>query len=69
MAAIKPDDPIETHTEAPSNVASLIEFIDTANGKRNLYVAPNTMKLRLRNTARRRALPRAKRKRPPVLAN
>jgi hypothetical protein len=55
MAAIRPGGPIETHTEAPSNVASLIEFIDAANGERNLYVAPNTIKLRLSNKARRHA--------------
>ena len=51
VVAIKPDVPIGTHTEAPSNVASLVEVVDPANGKRNLYVAPNTIKKRLRNPA------------------
>lgn len=52
VAAIRPGGAIEMRTETPSNVASLVEFIESANGKRNIYVAPNTIKKRLRNRAK-----------------
>jgi hypothetical protein len=52
VAAMKPGSAIEAHRDAPSNVASVIEFIDSPNGKRNPYVAPSTIKKRLRNMAK-----------------
>jgi hypothetical protein len=36
LVAIEPEGPIDTHTQVRSNVASLIEFIDSASAKRKL---------------------------------
>jgi len=66
VAAIEPDGPTGTHTVAANNVASVAEFIDSANGKRN-YTTPNTIEGPKDKATH--ASQHAKRKRPPVRAN